>query len=175
MQGMVDAVKKEPPLAKATLYSKVNWRGGFFTEASVKDFTAGGVMNKTSRSKPFVVPQDHPPELGGNNKGATAGELLLSTLGHCVTGGFASSAAVLGIPIESLRVEAEGDVDLQGMLGLPEPGAIRPGFQEFRLRYFVRSIASREQLENVAKMAEDLSPVKDSLRAVKFSSRLIIQ
>ncbi len=173
MQEMVDAVRKQPQLAQATLFAKVGWRSGFFTEASVKDFTAGGVKNETSRPKPFSIPQDHPPELGGSNKGATAGELLLATLGHCVSGGFAASGAALGVPIDSLNVEVEGDVDLQGMLGLPEPGAVRPGFKEFRIRYFVKSRASREELEKVAKMAEDLSPVKDSLRAVKFSSRLI--
>jgi uncharacterized OsmC-like protein len=174
MQGMVDAVRKEPQLAQATLYATVAWRSGFSTEASVKDFKAGGVRNETSRPTPFAIPQDHPPELGGTNKGATAGELLLASLGHCVSGGFAASAAVTGVPMDSLTVEAEGDVDLQGMLGLPEPGAVRPGFKEFRIRYYVKSRAPRAELEKVAKMAEDLSPVKDSLRAVKFSSRLVV-
>lgn len=176
VQGMVDAVKKQPQLAQATLSAKVAWRSGFFTEASVKDFTAGGVKNETSRPTPFVIPQDHPPELGGGtNRGATAGELLLATLGHCVGGGFASFGALMGIPIESLKVDVEGVIDLQGMLGLPKPGVVRPGFQEMRVRYHVKSKASREELEKVAKMAEDFSPVKDSLRAVKFSSRLVVE
>lgn len=176
VQGLVNAVKKQPQLGQAKLSAKVAWRGGWFTEASIKEFTAGGVKNETSRSKPFIVPQDHPPELeGGTNKGASAGELLLATLGHCVTGGFASFAAVMGIPIDSLNSEVEGDIDIQGMLGLPAPGVIRPGFQEVRVRYYVKSKAPREQLEKAMKMGEDLSPVKDSMRAVKFSSQLFIQ
>lgn len=81
----------------------------------------------------------------------------------------------MGIPIDSLSCEVEGDIDIQGMLGLPAPGAIRPGFQEIRVRYYVKSKAPREQLEKAAKMGEDLSPVKDSMRAVKFSSQLFIQ
>ena len=176
VQGLVDAVKKQPQAGQAILYAKVAWRSGFFTEASVKDFTAGGVTNNTSRPKPFIVPQDHPPELGGGtNKGATAGELLLATLGHCVTGGFALFASVMGISIESLNTEVEGDIDMQGMLGLPTIGAVRPGYQEIRVKYYVKSKAPREQLEKAAKMGEDLSPVKDSLRAVKFSSQLFVQ
>jgi uncharacterized OsmC-like protein len=176
VQALVDAVKKNPKAGQAILSSKVVWRSGFFTEGFVKDFTAGGVKNETSRSKPFVVPQDHPPELaGGTNKGPTAGELLLATLGHCVTGGFALAAAVMGVTIDSLNVEVEGDIDLQGTLGLPKPGAVRPGFQEMRVRYYVKSKASREQLEKAAKIGEDTSPVKDSLRAVKFSSQLFVQ
>jgi len=176
VQGLVDAVKNQPQAGQAMLYAKVAWKSGFFTEASVKDFTAGGVTNTTSRTKAFIIPQDHPPELGGGtNKGPTAGELLLATLGHCVTGGFASFAAILGIPIESLTTEVEGYIDLQGMLGLPKPGDVRPGFQEFKVKYYVKSKAPREQLEKAAKMGEDLSPVKDSLRAVKFSSQLFVQ
>jgi uncharacterized OsmC-like protein len=176
LQGLVDAVKSQPKLAEAMLSAKVEWREGFYTEAYVKDFVAGGVKNETSRVRPFMVPQDHPYELGGGtNKGATAGELLLATLGHCLTGGFANATAVLGIPIESLKVEVEGEVDLHGVLGLPEPGAIRPGFLAIRARYLVRSGAHKEQLLAAAKMAEDLSPVKDSLRAVKFSSQLLVQ
>jgi uncharacterized OsmC-like protein len=173
LQGLVEAVKNQPGLAKAVLLSNVEWKGGFHTEAYVKDFVAGGVRNETSRSSPFVIPQDHPYELGGGtNKGATAGELLLATLGHCLAGGFANAGAVMGIPIESLSVEIEGDVDLHGVLGLPEPGVVRPGFQEIRATYCVKSKGTRQQLESLAKMAEDLSPVKDSLRAIKFSSHL---
>jgi uncharacterized OsmC-like protein len=175
VQGLINAVKGQPQMGQAKLSAKIAWRDGFFTEASVKDFIVGGVKFEASRSKPFIIPQDHPPEFGGGtNKGATAGELLLATLGHCVTGGFALFASVMGIPIESLRSEVEGDIDLQGMLGLPEPGIVRPGFLEIRVKYYVKSKAPREQLEMAAKMGEDLSPVKDSLRAVKFSSQLVV-
>ena len=176
LQGLVDAVKSQPNLAEATLSAKVKWQEGFYTEAYVKDFVAGGARNETSRSIPFVVPQDHPYELGGGtNKGATAGELLLAALGHCLTGGFANASAIMGIRLESLNVEVEGDVDLHGVLGLPEPGAVQPGFRAIRATYRVKSNAPREQLRAAAKMAEVLSPVKDSLRAVKFSSQLLVQ
>ena len=176
VQGLIDAIKNQPRAGQATHPIKIVWNAGYFSEAFIKDFIAGGVKNTTSRSKPFTVPQDHPPEVGGGtNKAPTAGELLVATLGHCVTVGFAQSAALMGIPIESLYSEIEGDIDIQGMLQLPTSGAVRPGFQEFRIKYYVKSKAPREQLEKAAKMGEDTSPVKDSLRAVKFSSQLIIQ
>jgi len=176
LQGLVDAVKGHPNLAQAMLSANVEWREGFYTEAYVKDFVAGGAKNETSRKRPFVVPQDHPYELGGGtNRGATAGELLLATLGHCLTGGFANASAIMGIPLDSLNVEVEGEIDLHGVLGLPEPGVVQPGFQAIRARYHVKSKAPREQLMAAAKIAEDLSPVKDSLRAVKFSSQLLVQ
>jgi len=66
-------------------------------------------------------------------------------------------------------------IDLQGMLGLPAPGMVAPGFQRIRATYYVRSSASREQLEKLAKMSEDLSPTHHSLRAVDFASQLIVE
>lgn len=175
IQGMVDAVKKQPQMAQAKLSAKTVWKSGFHNEALVKDFSLGGVKNATSRPNSFVIVGDHPPELLGTNKGATSVEVLLAALGHCIASGFAVYGANMGIPIESLTIELEGDIDLQGMLGLPEPGKVRPGYQEIRAKYYVKSKAPREQLEKLAKMSEDLSPTRDSLRAVKFSSQLIVQ
>ena len=48
----------------------------------------------------------------------------------------------------------------------------KSGFSSIRATYYVRSGAPRDQLEQVAKMAEDLSPTRHSLRAVEFTSRL---
>ena len=175
MQGMVDAVKKQPQMAQAKIYAKTQWKSGFNNEASMKDFEMGGQMNTTSRKSPFIVAGDHPPELLGTNKGAASVEVLLAALGHCISNGFAMYGAYMGIPIESLTLDLVGDIDMQGMLMLPEPGKVRPGFQEIRATYYVKSKAPRDQLEKLAKMSEDFSPVRDSLRAVKFSSKLVVQ
>jgi uncharacterized OsmC-like protein len=175
LQGMVEAVKKQPQAAQAKFYAKTAWKSGFFNEVLIKDFSLGGVKNETSRRAPFIVPGDHPPELLGTNKGATSVEVLLAALGHCLASGFAVYGASMGISVKSLVIELEGDIDLQGMLGLPEPGKVTPGYQEIRAKYHIKSAAPRDQLEKLAKMAEDLSPTRDSLRAVKFTSQLIIQ
>jgi uncharacterized OsmC-like protein len=175
IQGMMGAVKKQPQMAQGRLYAKTVWKSGFNNEASIKDFQLGGAMNTTSRKSPFVIAGDHPPELLGTNKGPASVEVLLAALGHCISNGFAMYGAAMGIPVDSVTIDLEGDIDLQGMLMLPEPGKVRPGFQEIRATYSVKSKASREQLEKLAKMSEDFSPVRDSLRAVKFASKLIIQ
>jgi uncharacterized OsmC-like protein len=175
IQGMVDAVKKQPQMAQGKLYAKTEWKTGFNNEASIKDFELGGVRNTTSRRSPFIVAGDHPPELLGTNKGPASVEVLLAALGHCISNGFAMYGANMGISIESLTLDLEGVIDLQGMLGLPEPGKVRPGFQEIRATYYVKSNAPKDQLEKLAKMSEDLSPVRDSLRAVKFTSKLVVR
>ncbi|PZC46945.1 MAG: putative OsmC-related protein [Chloroflexi bacterium] len=175
IQGMVEMVTAQPEVAKAVFSATTIWRGGFHNEAVVKPFSMGGARNDTSRQKAFTIVGDHPQELLGTDKGPSSVEVLLAALGHCLASGWATYGATMGVSIEGLRIEVEGDIDLQGMLALPVLGAVPPGFQEIRASYYVKSSAPREQLEQVAKMAEDLSPTRHSLRAVDFSSQLTIQ
>ena len=158
IQDMVEMVKAQPQVAKAAFYATTIWRGGFHNEAVVKPFSLGGARNDTSRKKAFTIVGDHPQELLGTDKGPSSVEVLLSALGHCLASGWATYGASMDIPIEGLRIEVEGDIDLQGMLALPEPGAVPPGFQEIRATYYVKSSATKEQLEQLAQMAENLSP-----------------
>src|SRR3990172_8544109 len=166
IQSMVEMVTKQPEVARATFYADTTWRGGVNNEATIQAFSMDGAKNDTTRREPFRVGGDHPPELLGTDKGPTSVELLLAALGHCLASGWATYGAAMGVSIERLRVEVEGDIDLQGMLALPEPGAVPPGFQEIRATYYVNSGAPKEQLEQLAKMSEDLSPTRHSLRAV---------
>ena len=175
MQDMVEMVKTQPQVAKAAFYATTTWKDGFHNEAVVKPFAMGGAVNDTSRQEAFTIVGDHPKELLGTDKGPSSIEVLLSALGHCLASGWAMYGASMGINVEALRVEVEGDIDLQGMLALPEPGAVPAGFQKIRATYYAKSSAPRDQLEQLAKTAEDLSPTRYSLRAVDFSSELNIE
>jgi len=170
-QAMREAVMKQPKSAWAKFQARATWKTAFYNESTIDEFWLGG--NKNSRVKPFGITSDHPPELMGTNKGALPPEILLDALSHCITNNFASYGAGMGIKIDSLVTQIEGDIDLQGTMGLPEPGKVRPGYQELRATYYIKSDATMEQLEKLAKISEDLSPTRDSLRAVKFSSKII--
>jgi uncharacterized OsmC-like protein len=174
IQDMVGAVKAQPQMAAATFSATTTWRSGFQNEATIKAFALGGAENE-ARQQQFKIVGDHPAELLGTDAGPTSVELVLAALGQCLASGWAVYGASMGISIDALRIEVKGDIDLQGMLALPELGAIPPGFQRIRASYHVNSSAPREQLEQLAKMAEDLSPTRHSLRAVAFDSQLVIE
>ena len=173
VQQIIEVVKGNPAIAQTTFFSTTTWKTGFDNETAIKDLEMG--KNKVTRPQTFKVAGDHPPELLGANGGPASVELLLAALGHCLASGWSTYGAVMGVPIDGLKIQVDGDIDLQGMLMLPQPGAVRPGYQEIRAKYYVKSKASRSQLEQVKKMAEDLSPTRDSLRAVRFSSELVIE
>jgi len=168
---MVEEIKRSPASAQATFYANTNWKGGFHNEAEVGNFKLGGGMLK--HAKTFKVVGDHPKELLGTDKGPSSVEVLLAALGHCIASGWAVYGASMGIQVDSLKIEVEGDIDLQGMLGLPEPGKVQPGYQNIRVTHVVKSKAPKDKLEQLMHMAEDLSPTRQSLRAVSYSSKLI--
>ena len=169
---LVEGVKANPSAFKTTFYANSTWKSGFNVVAETSNFKVGGAMLK---HKTFKVEGDHPKEFLGTDKGPSAVEVTLSALGHCIAGGWGVNGAALGVPLDSVRIEVEGDLDPQGMLGLPEPGKVKPGFQKIQVTHFVKSKAPKEILEKVKQMAEDLSPVKDSLRAINYSSKLVIE
>lgn len=68
----------------------------------------------------------------------------------------------MGITVERLEIKLQGDIALQGFMGLGD--GIRPGLQQIRGTIYVKSGASDQQLQQLKEMAEKLSPVVDSLR-----------
>ncbi len=76
-------------------------------------------------------------------------------------------AAVRGIKLEKVESQVEGDLDLQGFLALSDE--IRPGYQEIRVNFKVKT-----DLENVETLKEltKLSPVYD---VVSNGTRVIVQ
>ena len=58
-----------------------------------------------------------------------------------------------------METSFEGDLDLRGFLGLP--GRTRNGYEEIRVKVRVKADATREQVEELVKLAERRSPVFD--------------
>ncbi len=174
LNGVIEAVKATPAVAQATFAVQADTDYGFHTRSRTGQPTLGG-QPIAGRTSTFRFEGGHPPELLGRDEGPAAVEGLLASLAACVSGGFTTFGAHLGIPVERVRMDLTGYVDLQGMLGLPEPGAVRPGYQRIHARITVKSPASRADLEKLKGIAEAASPVKDSLRAVPYTSELVVE
>ena len=174
LNGIIEAVKANPEVAKATLAVSAETRSGFQTRTKTGALTLGG-QPLASRTQSFSFVADHPAELLGHDIGPTAGEELLAALANCVSSGFTLYGAALGIPVEQVKMELTGAVDLQGNMNLPAPGVVRPGFQRFHAKIRVKSPAPRSELEKLKELAESTSPIKDSLRAVPYTSELFVE
>lgn len=99
--------------------------------------------------------------LGGDGE-LNAMQNLLASLAGCEVDLIAMHASLLGIPIESLSVEAEGHFNVAAYLGIDDGSG--PGYD--RLNYRVRLKApgiSDDQLAYLRRRCEVSSPVGDTL------------
>jgi len=171
---MLEAVRKTPAIARARFAVESVTERGFNSHAKTLQPNLGGAP-VAGRGQAFQFAGGHPPELLGHDEGPAAVETLLAALGACIGGGFSTFGAHMGIPIERVRIDLTGYLDLQGFMGLPAPGVVRPGYERIHAKITVKSPASRKELETLKEVAESASPVKDSLRAVPYTSELVIE
>lgn len=150
----IGAVQSQPELAKFQFRAKNNWIDGGHCVSSIKGFYGVGAEDE-SRQETFTMECSHPQVLLGKDEAATPPEVVLHALGSCLTGAMVYHAAANGIDIKSANSSLEGGADLHGFLGLdPE---VRTGFDGIKVTLRVKSDATEEQLENLAKF----SPVFD--------------
>lgn len=156
--GLAGKIQTEPEVAATTWRASVAWKGGFASEAKVRDFAP--------------VRSDEPISLGGGDTAANPVEQLLGALGNCLAVGYAANATGLGIEIKDLSIDLEGDLDLHTFLGLNPNG--NAGYDTIRVSVALDSDATPEQLTQLHQQVVGTSPVGHTLsRAVPVQIDLV--
>lgn len=96
---------------------------------------------------------------GGTNAGPNPGILGRGALGSCLAIGYGIWAARLGVPIDALEVEVQGDYDSRGELGIADD--VPPGYLQVRYRVTVTSPAPEADVQRVLDIADKYSPYRD--------------
>jgi uncharacterized OsmC-like protein len=151
---LIENVQADPELAKCRFHIKNNWFTCGQNQSKVESFY--GAKQDIAHDTPFTLTADEPPILAGQDTGANPVEHLLHALAGCLTSTLIYHAAVRGIEIEELESELEGDLDLQGFLGLSNE--VRRGYQNVRVNFKVKT--AEENLERLKALSK-LSPVFD--------------
>ena len=100
--------------------------------------------------------------VGGAGTGACSGDLLLGALAACAQITCQMVATAMGIPTERIAVTVEGDMDLQGTLGLSKNVPV--GFETIRIRFDILAPeATAEQLTRLHEKAEQYCVVMQTL------------
>lgn len=117
---------------------------------------------------------DEPVEMGGTDTGMNPMEMILCGLGGCQTIAASMFADKFRIDLQEYRVELEGDIDLDGIMGVE---GVRPGFQTVRYNIHVKSDASQEKVEKFIEFVEKICPVGDTIaNLVKLErSKIIVE
>jgi uncharacterized OsmC-like protein len=114
------------------------------------------------------------PATGGSGLGACSGDMLLEALAACAGVTMNAVATALGIELRDARVQAEGDLDFRGTLGLSRD--IPVGFQKIRLRFTLDTDASQEQVSTLLRLTERYCVVYQTLAhspAITLTTQLV--
>jgi uncharacterized OsmC-like protein len=167
--GTIDAIKKAPVIAKFKFRAKNQWLDGGHNRTTVKNFY--GTQQDHEHKEPFVLDADEPPLLLGRDLGPNPVEYLLTTLAGCVTSSIVYHAAAKGITIRSMESRLEGDIDLQGFLGVKDD--VPRGYKEIRMYVNIDADAPPEKLQEIVQVGKTYSPVFDTVTsAVPVSVQL---
>ena len=155
----IDAVKAQPELAQFQFRATNRWISGTHNRSTINGYFGAG--QEHTRAQDHRYDADHPPVLTGGDAGPTPVEFLLHALAACLTSGLANIAAARGIPLTEVTSTVEGDIDLQGILGLNRQ--VRNGYQGIRVRFELRGDATQEELEALVLQSVKRSAVYDVL------------
>lgn len=144
--GTQEALRAEPGQALATFTAESRQAGGLRSEV---------------QTRRFKLTVDEPEALGGTDQGPNPVELVLAALASCQEITYRLYADSLGIPLDSVSVKVDGDLDLRGFFSVDE--AVRPGFQAIRAEVTLDSPASEAELDRLKATVDRFCPVLDIL------------
>jgi len=155
----IGAVKEHPELAQFQFRASNRWIAGTHNRSTLNGFYGAG--QEHVREQDFSFDADHPPVLTGEDNGPTPVEFLLHAIAACLTSGLANIAAARKITLHEVTSTVEGDIDLQGILGLSD--TVRNGYSGIRVTFDVKGDATPEQLAALVEQSRARSAVFDVL------------
>ena len=155
--GAREALDQAPDAAQFKWRATCEWLNGTHSRSTIKNFF--GLGAEQSRDKTFRVEADHPQVFASEDHAPTPVELVLSGLASCLMAGVAAVAQRRGIQLRSVKATLEGDMDIQGILGID--GDVRNGFGAIRVHFDISANASEEEIKALVAQSQKRSAVFD--------------
>ena len=157
--GTIDAVRNQPELAKFRFRATNRWVLGTHSRTTIEQFSGAG--GDHTHVQTYAYDADHPTVLVGTDQGPTPVEFLLHSIGACLMAGVANIASARGVTLTSVEARIEGDIDVQGILGLSD--TVRNGYQQIRVAFHIEGDAPPEKLREIVEQSRARSAVYDVL------------
>ena len=159
LNATIEAVTADPGLGRFQFRARNHWVDGGHSRTTIQGFYGAG-QEDTTRTQPFLVDSDEPTVLLGENRAPNAGEFALQALAACLAGTVVYHTAARGMALQGLECTVEGDLDVQGFLGLD--GNVRPGYEQIQVSIKVAGEFDDEQIAELAALTR-FSPVRDTI------------
>jgi uncharacterized OsmC-like protein len=152
-----EALTETPAAAQFKWRATCDWVNGTHSCSKVEGFH--GLGEEHQHKTCFTFNADHPEVFAAEDKGATPVEYVLVGLASCLTAGVASVAQHRNIQLRSVRATVEGDMDIQGILGIDSD--VRNGYEGVRVNFEIDADATAEEIEAVVAQSQKRSAVFD--------------
>ncbi len=171
LEGAIEAISEDSNVGMFRFKAETAWEDALKSVTTIDEFDQSG---ETVHSREFTIEGDEPEQILGERTAPNAVEVLLGALGSCLTVGYAANAAAMGIELDSLRFEMEGDVDLRGFLAISED--VRPGYESITCTVYMESDASEDELRELQSHVEGTSPLVDAItNEVQLETQLVVE
>ena len=155
--GARQALEAAPEAAQFKWRATCEWVHGTHSRSTVSGFF--GLGEEQARRKSFTIEGDHPEVFASKDHAPTPVEIVLSGLASCLTAGVAAVAQHRGIQLRSVVATLEGDMDLQGILGIDEE--VRNGFGAIRVHFDIDADAGADDIKALVAQSQKRSAVFD--------------
>lgn len=160
VQALLDArtaLTDAPEGAKFKWRAICKWMNGTHSRTNIKGFF--GLGEEQSHRTEFTFDADHPEIFASEDNGATPVELVLSGLASCLMAGVASVAQLREIQLRSVKATLEGDMDIQGILGIDSD--VRNGFDNIKVTFDIDADATKDEIKALVAQSQKRSAVFD--------------
>jgi uncharacterized OsmC-like protein len=120
----------------------------------------GNITCKIETGKACVEAGLH-PATGGDGQSACSADMLLEALVGCAGVTLRAVATALSIPLHDATIQAEGDLDFRGTLGVSKDVPV--GFKQIRLHFDLDTDATDEQIATLLRLTERYCVVYQTL------------
>jgi uncharacterized OsmC-like protein len=155
LEKELSAIQANPKVADFKFASSTRWKNGAVVTTTFGGLSQGGQY--AARTKPHELAGDEPTPLLGTGTAVSPTGHLLHALSHSFAVAMAYYGAARGVKIDSLKIDAEGTLDLQGLLGLDPK--VRPGFKQIHMTVRVDSPNPSAEVWDLFQYAQGRSPI----------------
>ena len=118
-----------------------------------------GVCEVDVRIGDHAVKVDEPHALGGGGAAPNPVEYALLALGSCQAITYRFWSEKLGMRLDNVRVDVQGDLDVRGVFALDDD--VRPGFRQVAVEVALTGPESPERYEDLRRVVDEHCPVLD--------------
>lgn len=130
-----------------------------------------GIACKVETGRALAVAGLH-PATGGSGVELCSGDMLLEALVACAGVTLRAVSTALGIEVRSGTVEAEGELDFRGTLGVDKEAPV--GFKTIRVTFKLDTNAPQEKVDQLLKLTERYCVVLQTIRnSVEASAKVV--